>query len=335
MESVKLKKTGAFIIGVAAIMSIIPYMEVIAAEQYPFVYDDAYAQSDDNMVLTEVFEDYKVLHGDSLWKIAEEQFGDGNCYLELARANQDILTDPDLIYPGMCLEISRTGYILKDKRSRGGIQMGEYEMDMPYGWTIGITQSGDAYANFVMFGDGSIACLIQDKTKAVSSDVLDWQKCMQQISTYTEEKCRKQVSDLHFEHYRMDNQADASGEIYLYSYVWHISPDEYPSLTCSVCVGLKLTDHIQAEFVGYTLDDYDIQSCVRYVTASFEEHFDSENAKKFTVNDSNMSIVPEVDWPLNGMYNSFAYIDEFYTSRLNKVLEENTEKKSRYQSIYK
>lgn len=335
MESVKLMKTGVFIISAAVIMSIIPNMEVLAAEQYPFVYDDEYAQSDDYMTLTEVFDDYTVLAGDSLWRIAEEQLGDGNYYLELAEANQDMLTDPDLIYPGMCLEISRTGYILKDKRSRGGIQMGEYEMDMPYGWTIGITQSGDAFANFVMSGDGSIACLIQDKTKAVSSDVLDWQKCMQKISTCTEEKCRKQVSDLHFEHYRMDNQADASGEVYLYSYVWHISPDEYPSLTCRVCVGLKLTDHIQAEFVGYTLDDYDIQSCVRYVTASFEEHFDSENAKKYTVNDSNMSIVPVVDWPLKGMYNSFAYIDEFYTSRLNKALEENTENKSRYHSIYK
>lgn len=330
-----LKKTGITIIGTAVIMSAVPYMEVFAAEQYPFIYDEAYAQGDDYMVLTEVFDDYTVLPGDSLWRIAEEQFGDGNYYLELAEANQNILTDPDLIYPGMCLEISRQGYILKDKRSRGGIQMGEYEMDMPYGWTIGITQSGDAYANFVMSGDGSIACLIQDKTKAVLTDVLDWQECMQQISTYIEEKCRKRVSDLHFEHYHMDNQADASGEIYLYSFVWHISPDEYPGLTCRVCVGLKLTDHIQAEFVGYTLDDYDIISCVRYVTASFEEHFDSEKAKEFTVNDSNMSIVPVVDWPLNGMYNSFAYIDEFYTSRLNKVLEENTEKKSRYQFIYK
>ena len=330
-----LKKTGISILGAVVIMSAIPYMDVLAEEQYPFIYDDVYAQSDGYMALTEVLEDYTVLAGDSLWKIAKEQFGDGNYYLELADANKNILTDPDLIYPGMCIEISRTGYILKDKRSRGGIQMGEYEMDMPYGWTIGLTQSGDAYANFVMSGDGSIACLIHDKTKAVSADVVDWKECMQKISKYTEEKCRKQVSDLHFEHYRMDNQAGASGEIYLYSYVWHISPDEYPSLTCRVCVGLKLTEHIQAEFVGYTLDDYDIQSCVRYITASFEEHFDSENAKEFTVNNTNMSIAPVVDWPLNGMYNSFAYIDEFYTSRLNKIKEENTENKSRYHSIYK
>lgn len=334
MESVKIKKKGAFILCAAVILSLIPYMEVLAAEQYPFVYDESYTQSDGYMALTEVFDDYTVLPGDSLWRIAEEQFGDGNYYVELAKTNQNILTDPNLIYPGMCLEITKTGYILKDKRSRGGIQMGEYEMDMPYGWTIGLTQSGNAYANFVMSGDGSVACLIQDKTKEISSDVLDWQECMQQISTYAEEKCRKQVSDLHFEHYRMDNQADASGEVYLYSYVWHISPDEYPSLTCRVCVGLKLTEHLQAEFVGYTLNDYDIQSCVRYITASFEEHYDYENSKEFTVNDSNMSIVPVVNWSLDGMYNSFAYIDEFYTSRLNKVLEEKTEKKSRYHSIY-
>ena len=131
----------------------------------------------------------------------------------------------------------------------------------------------------------------------------------------------------------MDAQADASGELYLYSYIWHISPDDYPTLTCRVCIGLKLTEHIQAEFVGYTLDDYDIESCVRYVTASFEEHFDTENTETFTVNDSNMCITPETVWALNGMYNSFAYMDEYFTSLLNKAMETESTEKKHYHSI--
>lgn len=328
-----LKRTGIIIIGAAVLIIAIPHMNALAAEQYPFVYDDVYAQNESYMALTEIIGDYTVLPGDSLWTIAETQFEDGNYYVELADTNQDIVTDPDLIYPGMCLKLSRTGYILRKEAIYGGLQMGNYAMDMPYGWTIGVTQSGGAFGNFVMSGDGAVACLVQDKTKEISADILDWQECMQQITAYAKENYRGQVSELHFEHYRMDEQDDASGELYLYSYLWHISPDDYPALTCRVCAGLKLTEHIQAEFVGYTLNDYDIQSCVRYVTASFEEHFDSENAAKFTVNDSNMQIVPETEWTLAEMYNSFAYIDEYFTSLLNRAMEAETEKKSRYHSF--
>jgi hypothetical protein len=328
-----LKKTGALFLSAAVLMSAMPCMEVLAAEQYPFVYGDIYAEDEDYMALAEGSGNYVVLPGDSLWKIAEHMFGNGNSYVELISANQDILADPDLIYPGMCLNVSRTGYILRKEAVYGGIQMGSYSMDMPYGWTVGITQSGGAGGNFVISGNGAIACLIQDRTNEVSADVLNWPKCAEQISAYAKENYYEQVTDLQFEHYRMDAQADASGELYLYSYIWHISPDDYPTLTCRVCIGLKLTEHIQAEFVGYTLDDYDIESCVRYVTASFEEHFDTENTETFTVNDSNMCITPETEWALNGMYNSFAYMDEYFTSLLNKAMETESTKKKHYHSI--
>lgn len=330
-----LKKTGALFLGAAVLMSAMPCMEVLATEQYPFIYDNRYAQDEDYMALTEMGEDYTVLPGDSLWKIAEKLLGDGNSYVTLANANQDIVTNPDLIYPGMRLEVSNTGYIFRKEAVYGGLQMGRYSIDMPYGWTIGTTQSGAAGGNFVMSGDGTIACLVQDKTKEILATVLDWQKCAEQITAYVKKNYRGQVTDLHFEHYRMAEQADTAGELYLYSYTWHISPDDYPDLTCRVCIGLKLTDHIQAEFVGYTLDDYDIEGCVRYVTASFEEHFDAENAGAFTVNDSNMCIVPETEWAFDGMYNSFAYMDEFFTALLKQATETEATEKSRYRSFNK
>lgn len=325
-----LKKTGALFLSAAVFMSAMPCIKVLAAEQYPFVYGDVYAKDEDYMALTEGSGDYVVLPGDSLWKIAEQLLGNGNSYVELINMNQDILTDPDLIYPGMCLNVSKTGYILRKEAVYGGIQMGSYSMDMPYGWTIGTAQSGGAGGNFVMSGDGAVACLIQDRTKEASASVLNWQECAQQITAYAEENYQKLITDLQFEHYRMEEQGDVSGELYLYSYTWHISPDDYPTLTCRVCIGLKLTEHIQAEFVGYTLDDYDIEGCVRYITASFEEHFDTQKDGKFTVNDSNMSIVPETEWPLDGMYNSFAYMDEFFTALLNEALGTETTEKSRY-----
>ena len=70
-----------------------------------------------------------------------------------------------------------------------------------------------------------------------------------------------------------------------------------------------------------------------HLSASFEEHFDTENTETFTVNDSNMCITPETEWALNGMYNSFAYMDEYFTSLLNKAMETESTEKKHYHSI--
>lgn len=324
-----LKKTGVLFLGAAAFLNAAAHTEVSAAEKYPLTYEEPAGQDEPYVRLTESAGDYTVLPGDSLWRIAEKQFGDGRFYLELAASNRELLADPNLIYPGMALHISRTACILRTEARYGGIQMGKYSMDMPHGWTVGVVQSGDAGGNFVMSKEGSIACLVQDLQKETTLSVEEWeQKCVPQIITYAEENYNHQVSGLSFEHYSMTDQEDASGELYLYSYVWQISPDDYPNLTCSVCVGLKLTDHIQAEFLGYTMGNYDIQGAVRYVTATFEEHFNSPDTERFTVNDSNMRIVPETEWPFKGMYNSFAYMDEFFTSLLNRAIEAEQAEKS-------
>lgn len=323
-----LKQVGLYTIG-AAVLSATSCIVACAEEKYPLTYENVIDQNEPYMELTEDAQDYTVLPGDSLWKIAENQFGDGKYYLELVKKNHEVISNPNLIYPGTVLTMSKTGYIIRKEEKYGGIQMGEYSMDIPYGWTIGTTSSGNAGANFVMSGDGAIACLIQDKENETASNVFDWEKCTQQIADYAKNNYGKEVSELSFQHYHMESQEDATGELYLYSYIWHISPDDYPDLSCKVCVGLKLTDHIQAEFVGYTLDDdYDIQGCVRYVTASFEEHFDADCGEEFTVNNSNMNILPEPEWELEGMYDSFVYIDEFFNALLNKATGTETPQKS-------
>ncbi|MFK7804957.1 MAG: LysM peptidoglycan-binding domain-containing protein, partial [Anaerolineae bacterium] len=46
---------------------------------------------------------YTVLAGDSLWKIAEAQLGNGNRYMEIAKLNN--IKNPSVIFPGTELEM--------------------------------------------------------------------------------------------------------------------------------------------------------------------------------------------------------------------------------------
>jgi nucleoid-associated protein YgaU len=48
---------------------------------------------------------YVVQEGDSLWKIAAEQLGDGNLYPEISKLNTDILEDEDTLFVGMKLRL--------------------------------------------------------------------------------------------------------------------------------------------------------------------------------------------------------------------------------------
>jgi nucleoid-associated protein YgaU len=48
---------------------------------------------------------YTVKGGDSLWKISEEMYGDGNQWNRIYEANRDRIKDPDVIQPGWVLNI--------------------------------------------------------------------------------------------------------------------------------------------------------------------------------------------------------------------------------------
>ncbi len=48
---------------------------------------------------------YEVVAGDSLSKIASREYGNANEWKRIYEANQDILKDPDKIYPGQKLKI--------------------------------------------------------------------------------------------------------------------------------------------------------------------------------------------------------------------------------------
>src|SRR5262249_25462956 len=52
---------------------------------------------------------YTVVRGDTLSKIAKEQYGNANDYMRIFEANKPMLTHPDKIYPGQNLRIPPKG----------------------------------------------------------------------------------------------------------------------------------------------------------------------------------------------------------------------------------
>ena len=84
-ERIKKRRRGLYAIGMAFLllaMTLFPVMPVYA---------------DENL--------YEVQAGDCLWKIAERFLGDGARYTDLVAWNEELIQDPNLIYPGMVLRI--------------------------------------------------------------------------------------------------------------------------------------------------------------------------------------------------------------------------------------
>jgi nucleoid-associated protein YgaU len=56
---------------------------------------------------TATVEYYEVKKGDSLWKIAQNAYGDGNRHPDIFEANKEVIQNPDLIFPGQMLRIPK------------------------------------------------------------------------------------------------------------------------------------------------------------------------------------------------------------------------------------
>lgn len=282
-------------------------------ETYPIVHDIDMSNSNAYIALEEDSGTYEVVSGDCLWAIAESLWGDGSRYVEIVNANQEIITNPNLIYPGMLLQVGQTGYIKKDRNS--GIETPQYSFRTPDAWTLVYLEEGEQYANFALSGDGLcyIACLIQDKEEVTAQTTQDWETCGRLIQDYVDEWYPDAVLDLTFEHYR----TNGSDELYLYSYVYEADLTEFDiseKAKINVCAGLKLTENIQAQFIGFAYD-YDIHGAVRYTAADFKEptkmDLPSANQKYSSINGDNMTIAPVYDWELEGMFNPFPWVEGF------------------------
>ena len=313
------RRTIAAGIGILLFINV-PAVDAHAREkEYSLVYGSADESEEKYIRLHEFGENYEVLPGDTLWKIAGKLWGEGKRYQELADLNQDVVSDPDMIYPGMVLQTGRECYIVNHKQIYEGF-------NTPSGWTVGYVDSGDYYANFAMFGGNGkyIACKEEIRLEEAVLSLEDWEKCEEAIRDYVDRKYKDAVENLSFEHYQTENGHD----VYLYSFKYLFDASEYvPNSTVeiNVSVGIKMTEYLQAQFIGFSYGD-DMTDYVRYATAINTDS--SDQYSYFT-----MAIGPSESWDVDGLINPFAWIHGFHDARLREILDIPPEDQSAKESL--
>ena len=282
---------------------------------YPLVFK---GNGDEITYLTDMdhSEAYEVKAGDTLWQIAEEKMGSGGSYRELAEANSELIEDSNLILPGMMLQMPSGGVRLKG--DSGYKWEGFYRYAIPPGWTVGYLSVREAGANFNLSGYGmeNIACLVQDRDSAMVRNTKDWEACCEQIRDYAKAQYPDAVTDLDFRHY----QTEEGEDVYLYSYTYEMDLATYGLdgiYSVNVCMGIHLTEHIQAQFLGFS-NDTEIQNQVLYVAGTFKELGKPEMSVAET---TNMAIGPVYSWELSGMFNPFPWVAQFYDELMKEMLD--------------
>lgn len=312
----KLLRKYKIIIAVPMLGFFLLNVTVNAAEDtWPIVYE---GKGDEITYLTDVgnSESYEVKEGDTLWKIAREKMGSGSSYRELAEANSDLITDPNLILPGMMLQMPARGVGLKG--SSGFVYEGCYRYAIPEGWTVGYCSEGEAWANWALMGiwKGDIVCLIQDRDRQMNESTRDWALFCEQIRSYVQENYSDTVSDLDFQYY----ETEGGEKVYLYSYTYEINLETYGeegSYRVKVCMGIHLTEHIQAQFLGFA-DKSQIRDHVLYTAGTFKE---LGKPQKPIAELTNMAIEPVYSWELSGMFNPFPWIEQYYDGLMREILD--------------
>ncbi|MCM1262801.1 MAG: LysM peptidoglycan-binding domain-containing protein [Butyrivibrio sp.] len=306
--------------------------EAQAKEAYEIYYDVPAKEQGNYNVLTEELDEYEVREGDCLWGIAERFLGNGGDYMQLVRQNEGKIENPDLIYPGLRLQVGRNVCVRK-RTGVNGIKTPEYRHGMPENWAFGILGEGEAYANDAFYdrqSDAAVVCLLRDKEDAGVKSLSDWENVKKLVTDYVKKNYKAQVSDLEFHKYSSEGKTD----IYMFSYCHTIDGAQYGytgSLDIHVCHTVCQTEHIQAEFTGFQMDE-GIEGIVLYMAGSFEE-LAEESEADFSVNDYNVMLSPSKEWAVKGIHNPFEWVEKYYDGIFGEASNLPKEKKNAKERI--
>lgn len=280
----------------------------------------------DAVVLEQIYGDYVVEEGDSLWKITGKIMGREEDYVFLYENNREIIEDPDRIYPGDRLSVLAPVYFHIISRT-AGVDMGYYGFQMFPEWRVGLRSMGTSHANWVLLMEDYqyINCLVRSKQEEAVQTLADWQECQERIRQYVEENYAHKVRNLEFLQYRTQR-----GDILcLYTFVYEVDEEQtgvegtYP---IPVCMGIRLTESMQAEFLYYGAQEGETGiRQVRYVAGTV---YEKEGLEKEWLDEQNMQLLPEVEWPLEGLFNPFGWLDAAFDLKEPEKTPEDLFKKS-------
>lgn len=307
------------------------FITAYASEEKLVQYDVTSDERDEYSVLTGEIGTYKVCEGDTLWRISETLLGNGKNYTQLVAQNASLISNSNLIYPNMQLQVKQNVYV-KKRMGVNGLKTSEYQFGTQDLASFGILESGKAFANCALFGEeaANVICLIRDKEQAGEKTLADWENSRQKIESYVQKNYADRISDLTFYDYLTED----GRELHLFSYIYTIDEkqhghESWGELKIYVCEGICQTEHIQAEFTGFDTKE-GVQDVVLYMLASFEEFPEANGA---SVNGYNVQIAPCDPWEVAGIHNSFAWIEQYFNGVLDEISQKPAERKNARERI--
>lgn len=247
----------------------------------------------------------QVKQGDTLWDIAEKQYGDGSLYPQLVEMNRETLTDPNLILPGQRLILPEFLYLPKshtpDTDSREGAFRIEY---------ADVRSFRDPVSSNIQLGNTISGIMIYTgcQTNPMGCNALtqDWEAFLAEVERSSREICKDRVNGLTFEKYRMVDGCDLCG----YSFTFEMGTE-----LREVAVFYRFGRQNMAEIIGTRKreiadrEGVALKNAVRYVAASFEdlggeivERADRSEEKKIEAG----------DWKYPSLQNPFAILMDNY-----------------------
>lgn len=182
-----------------------------AAGDYAFLRNPLGSQ-EDYILLRTPLEDVVVEQGESLWKIAEENLGDGGRWQEIAQIND--LSDPDLILPEEKLVMPDLEYYMQKPAIQKGkgyylSDEGAFRFQTPERWPL-MTCSLDSHLSTFMGEDSSVRVLWGIEDNGMGEDA--WAEEWDSVCRDAEETARivfdENFRDISFEKYELEGGSE-------------------------------------------------------------------------------------------------------------------------------
>lgn len=247
----------------------------------------------------------QVKQGDTLWDIAEKQYGDGSLYPQLVEMNRETLTDPNLILPGQRLILPEILYLPKSHTPDTDSCEGAFQIEY-----ADVKSFRDPISANIKLGNtiSGIRIYTGWQTNPMGYNALtqDWEAFVSEVERDSREICGDRVNNLTFEKYRMADGCDLCG----YSFTFEMGKE-----LREVAVFYRFGRQNMAEIIGtrereiVNREGVVLKNAVRYVAASFEdlggeivERADRSEEKKIEAG----------DWKYPSLQNPFAILMDNY-----------------------